>query len=120
METTYFTIDARRVLVWGGAEARQAAGGGGGVCYAVIPRGKRAPDGPQEGKILQFDAFRGGDAPRVSPEEPGPEARELPAAQRRPDRRESGKLGLPLAADLIATGAVVGAAITAAVGFLLL
>lgn len=120
MKTTYFTIDARRILVHGGAEVRQAAGDGGGMYYAVIPRGKRAPAAPREGKILEFDAFRGRGVPRVRPEAPGPEGGEPPAAERGPDRRKRARIGLFQAADLVAAGAVAGAAVTAAVGFLLL
>ena len=116
METTYFSIDAKRIVVCGGEEARQAAGGGGSTRYAVIPRRRAAAAPRHEGKILDFRAYQAA-ARTVPPEE------EVPAAEqptRRGRTREAGRPGLPLVLDLLATGAILGTAATAVLHFLAL
>lgn len=116
METTYFSIDAKRIVVCGGAEAKQAAGGGGSTRYAVIPRRRAAAAPRQEGKILDFRAYQAA-AWTVPPEEDHPRG---PVPERRDRTRETGRPGLPLVLDLLATGAILGTAATAVLHFLAL
>ena len=121
METTYFSIDAKRIVVCGGEKARQAAGGGGSTRYAVIPRRRAAAAPRQEGKILDFRAYQAA-ARTVPPEEESLEE-ERPrgqAPERRGRTREEGRPGLPLVLDLLATGAILGTAATAVLHFLAL
>lgn len=119
METTYFSIDAKRIVVCGGAETRQAAGGGGSTRYAVIPRRRAAAPPRREGKILDFRAYQAGAVPpeEESLEEERPRGQ---APERRGRTREEGRPGLPLVLDLLATGAILGTAATAVLHFLAL
>ena len=83
METTYFQIDAKRIMVSREAGTRRAAAGGAGdTYYAVIPRRKQA-EPPRDDRILDFSAYRA----RM---EPPPEA---PPETVPPVRREAGPSG---------------------------
>ena len=58
MDTTYFSIDAKRILVHRAGQAQKAASGGTvSTCYMVVPRRKR-PRPAQSGIILDFEACR--------------------------------------------------------------
>ena len=72
MDTTYFSIDAKRILVHRAGQAQKAASGGTvSTCYMVVPRRKR-PRPAQSGIILDFEACRralAGEKTTVLPEE---------------------------------------------------
>lgn len=108
METTYFSIDARQILVYRGDEARQAAGGGeAGGCYMVLPRQKRIPPAGRD-NVIDFAACR-----RALEEGSDLQPDRAPEAEQR-----TRSARLPLLLDCIATAAVAAAAVAVVVLFL--
>lgn len=104
METIYYRLNATRITVDGGRKVS----GGEGVCYAVLP--KKAVPAPEQGKVLDFEAYRRA----LKPEETAPAETEAeePAAPRK-------SLSPWLLADLCASAAVVGFTALAALGVFL-
>ena len=77
METIYYRLNATRITVDGGRKVS----GGEGVCYAVLP--KKAVPAPEQGKVLDFEAYRRALKPEeAAPAEAEAEAEE-PAAPRK-------------------------------------
>ena len=105
MDTTYFSIDAKRILVHRAGQAQKAAAGGTvSTCYMVIPRRKR-PRPAQSGVVLDFEACRralAGEKHAVLPEE---------HAVRQPRAPRPFQLSMLL--DWAATAAVIGMAVAA-------
>ena len=105
MDTTYFSIDAKRILVHRAGQAQKAASGGTvSTCYMVVPRRKR-PRPAQSGIILDFEACRralAGEKPTVLPEE---HAVMQPRAPR--------PFQLSMLLDWTASAAVIGMAVAA-------
>ena len=98
METIYCTLDARRLTLCRPLAGRKVSGGET-VCYAVSPRPRPAPR--PAGRVINLDDYRpsaraGGEAAPAAPE--AAEA-PRPAARRR--------CSPALAADLLASAAVV-------------
>ena len=108
METIYYRLNATRITVDGGRKVS----GGEGVCYAVLP--KKAVPAPEQGKVLDFEAYRRALKPEeAAPAETETEAEaEAPAAPRK-------SLSPWLLADLCASAAVVGFTALAALGVFL-
>ena len=108
METIYYRLNAARITVDGGRKVS----GGEGVCYAVLP--KKAIPAPEQGKVLDFEAYRRALKPEeAAPAETETEAEaEAPAAPRK-------SLSPWLLADLCASAAVVGFTALAALGVFL-
>ena len=108
METIYYRLNAARITVDGGRKVS----GGEGVCYAVLP--KKAVPAPEQGKVLDFEAYRRALKPEeAAPAETEAEAEaEAPAAPRK-------SLSPWLLADLCASAAVVGFTALAALGVFL-
>lgn len=106
METIYYRLNATRITVDGGRKVS----GGEGVCYAVLP--KKAVPAPEQGKVLDFEAYRRALKPEdATPAEAEAEAEE-PAALRK-------SLSPWLLADLCTSAAVVGFTALAALGVFL-
>ena len=106
METTYYTLTAREILVEG-AEVQQACGGSGRRLVCV----RRAPEArPAEpaGKVIDLAAWRADreaeDEPRWAAEDAWAEPEERPApAPRRARARHRSALGLEVLATLSVT-----------------
>ena len=100
MDTTYFSIDAKRILVHRAGQAQKAASGGTvSTCYMVGPRPA------QSGIILDFEACRralAGEKTTVLPEE---------HAVRQPRAPRPFQLSMLL--DWTASAAVIGMAVAA-------
>lgn len=107
METIYYSLDAKRLTIHGAAQERRASGGEETVCYAFPPRASR-PVPAGGGKVVDLAAYRqarqarqaGAALPEEAPEELRPAG--PPAGSGRVRRHTLG-----LAADLLASGAVV-------------
>lgn len=106
METIYYRLNATRITVDGGWKVS----GGEGVCYAVLP--KKAVPAPEQGKVLDFEAYRRA----LKPEEAAPAEAEAEAEEPAAPRKS---LSPWLLADLCASAAVVGFTALAALGVFL-
>ena len=106
METIYYRLNAARITVDGGRKVS----GGEGVCYAVLP--KKAVPAPEQGKVLDFEAYRRA----LKPEEAAPAEAEAEAEEPAAPRKS---LSAWLLADLCASAAVVGFTALAALGVFL-
>ncbi len=108
METTYYTLTAREILVEG-AEVQQACGGSGRRLVCV----RRAPEArPAEpaGKVIDLAAWRAdreaeGEEPLWAAEDAWaePEERPAPAPRKGRTRRSRSALGLEVLATLSVT-----------------
>lgn len=108
METIYYRLNAARITVDGGRKVS----GGEGVCYAVLP--KKAAPAPEQGNVLDFEAYRRA----LKPEEAAPAETEAEAEAEEPAAPRK-SLSPWLLADLCASAAVVGFTALAALGVLL-
>lgn len=107
METIYLNVNARQVTACREDADRKACVGQETACYTVLPR-RRAPR--PAGQVLDFEACRRA----LEEAEPAPSpslGEEAPEPRRRWD--------LALAADLVASAGMLGAALAVAARFFL-
>jgi hypothetical protein len=84
MQTTYYSLAAKRLTVCAAGDQRRASGSGECVCYAFVPKNRGYILEKRAGKVLDFQAYR-----QAAQGDPAPEPayKERPAASARRARR---------------------------------